>query len=332
MTGESSAPRVSFVVPCYNYGRFLPDCLNSIFRQEGGYSFEIIAIDDASTDDTEQVLERFCDPRLRVLRHAVNQGHLQAMTDGLLAARGDLVARIDPDDRYRSLFLRETVPLFEQYPEVGLVHGGIEVIDGAGNPTGASVDHSLHGRTASKGNVYVELLGRNAVAAATVIARREMWLAALPLPSDLSFSDWYFNLMMARRCEFYFVPQVLADYRVHGANHHITISRNKTWETGVVSILDQLFSETEALPELETAKQSTRDRIYATHFWEFANQYFEYGFFADARRCYFKVLRYQPAKAVSALLWRRLLAILLGKRAYDVLKSLRGHRVPEQSI
>ncbi len=58
-------PLVSFVVPCYNYGRFLPDCLEGIFKQEGGYDFEIVAVDDASTDDTLDVLNRFRDPRLR---------------------------------------------------------------------------------------------------------------------------------------------------------------------------------------------------------------------------------------------------------------------------
>src|SRR5204862_51821 len=87
----SSAPNplVSFVIPCYNYGRFLSDCLNSIFIQEGNYNFEIIAVDDASTDDTLEVLERFRDPRLRVMRHERNKGHVKTVNEGLAAARGE---------------------------------------------------------------------------------------------------------------------------------------------------------------------------------------------------------------------------------------------------
>src|SRR5690349_3878197 len=89
--------QVSFVVPCYNYGRFLTDCLSSIFRQEGDYSFEIVAVDDASTDDTLHVLEAFADPRLKVVRHESNQGHVKTITRGLREASGQFIARIDPD-------------------------------------------------------------------------------------------------------------------------------------------------------------------------------------------------------------------------------------------
>ncbi len=326
MTETANEPLVSFVIPCYNYGRFLPDCLNSIFQLEGGYSFEVIAIDDASTDDTAQVLEGFRDPRLRVIRHATNQGGDQAVTNGLLAARGELVARIDPDDRYRPCFLRETVPVFERYPEVGLVHGAVAVIDGAGNPAESKLNSSRWPKEPSRGNAFVALLEKNAVSAPTVIARRGIWLSALPLPRDLVFNDWYFNLTMARRCEFYFVPRVLADYRIHGANAHIATMRDKSIEGGVFSILDRFFAETEETPELEKAKQAARNRIYGAHFWEFANQYFWYGLYADARRCYFEALRYRPAKGLSALLWRRLLGTFIGKRAYNFLKGIRGNR------
>src|SRR6478609_3872924 len=95
-------PLVSFVVPCYNYGRFLPDCLASIFAQEGRQDFEVIAIDDASTDDTLEVLRSFADSRMQVISHAKNLGHVATVNEGLSQARGELVARIDPDDRYRS--------------------------------------------------------------------------------------------------------------------------------------------------------------------------------------------------------------------------------------
>jgi glycosyltransferase involved in cell wall biosynthesis len=319
---------VSFVIPCYNYGRFLPDCLNSILQLEGGYSFEIVAIDDASTDDTAKVLEDYRDPRLRVLRHATNRGHVQTIADGLLAARGELVARIDPDDRYRSGFLRETVPLFEKYPEVGLIHGDAAMIDGAGNLMGNAVD-VWHGGKAAKGNVFVALLQENTVIAATVIARRQMWLDALPLPPGLAFNDWYFNLMIARRTEFYYIPRILAEYRIHGQNHHLQILRNKGMETSITWILHRLFSETEASPELEAAKQSARNRIYGAQFWSLANGYFESDFYADARRCYLKVLRHQPGAARSGALQRRLVGTLLGKRTYNLLRRMAGKPAPK---
>ena len=62
---STGQPLVSFVVPCYNYGRYLSECLNSIFALEGGYDLEVIAIDDCSSDNTRQILRSFSDARLR---------------------------------------------------------------------------------------------------------------------------------------------------------------------------------------------------------------------------------------------------------------------------
>src|ERR1051325_1589162 len=133
---SGSSPLVSFVIPCYNYGRYLPDCLASIFAQQGGHEFEIIGIDDASTDNTAQVLRDFHDPRMRVIHHERNLGHVAAMNRGVSEARGAFIARIDPDDRYRPGFLSTVLSKFEEFPELGLVYGDAALIDESGQEIG----------------------------------------------------------------------------------------------------------------------------------------------------------------------------------------------------
>src|SRR6201993_820636 len=125
-------PLVSFVVPCYNYGRYIPDCISSIFKQEARVDFEVIAIDDGSTDNTREVLRSCQDPRLRVIIHERNLGHIDTVNEGLAAARGAFIARIDPDDRYRPRFLTSVLGKFREYPEVGLVYGDVALIDDCG--------------------------------------------------------------------------------------------------------------------------------------------------------------------------------------------------------
>src|SRR5437867_11613644 len=98
------APLVSFIVPCFNYGRYLSDCVRSILGQEGNFDFEALLIDDASTDDTAEVIRSFSDPRIRVISHSSNMGHISTINEGLREARGAFIARIDPDDRYRPYF------------------------------------------------------------------------------------------------------------------------------------------------------------------------------------------------------------------------------------
>src|SRR5258705_6750881 len=122
-------PLISFVVLCYNTERYVGECIESILAQKGSYDFEIIAIDDCSPDGTRKVLRSFSDPRLRLIEHETNLGHIAAINHALTQTRGAYVARIDSDDRYRPDFLMETVPLLERFPEVGMVYGDAALID-----------------------------------------------------------------------------------------------------------------------------------------------------------------------------------------------------------
>jgi glycosyltransferase involved in cell wall biosynthesis len=212
-----SVPLISFVVPCYNYGRYLPDCLRGIFNQEEHQDFEIIAVDDASTDNTREALRLFADPRIRVILHEKNQGHIATVNRGLKEARGKYVVRVDPDDRHRPCFLKETLPKLEKYPEVGLVFGDAALIDEHGKTT-QERSGSAFGDCDRKGNELTRILEKNYICAPTVVARREAWMSAWPVPDGLTFNDWYFNVMLARHHEYYYVNKVLADYRVHPLN------------------------------------------------------------------------------------------------------------------
>jgi O-antigen biosynthesis protein len=318
---------VSFIVPCYNYGRFLRDCLDSIFCQQGNYTFEIVALDDGSTDDTAAVLQRFADPRLRVIRHATNQGHVKTISQGLREAQGRLVARIDPDDRYRPCFLCETVPRFAEHPEIGFVYGDAALIDEAGRITAEWSDRVHAGRD-YKGNEFVALLSRNFVCAPTVIARRKAWLQTLPVPADLAFNDWYFNLMIARRHDFYFVSRVIAEYRVHDSNHHTKIVRDRSEEPSIVFLLDRIFRQPETDPQREHQKQKARNRAYGAQFLTLADKYFGFRMNRDARRCYLRAMQHAPRYLLSWTVVRRLVATGMQRQSYDRLKRVLGYLGP----
>jgi glycosyltransferase involved in cell wall biosynthesis len=322
----AASPLVTFVVPCYNYGRYLPDCLSSIFTQEGSYPFEIIAIDDCSTDDTREVLKRFADPRMRVIIHETNQGHVRTISEGLEESKGKFVARIDPDDRYRPWFLSEVIPRLEDHPEVSFVYGDAALIGSAGQLYAKNSDRTHNGQD-FKGNELIPLLFENFVCAPTVIARREAWLRTLPVPPDLAFSDWYFNLMMARRHEFFYVSRVLADYRVHDSNHHLKIVVDKSEEPSIRRLLDRIFSEREEDRELERSKQAARGRVYARQFLTLANKYFGVGLLEDARRCYLEAIRWSPSGTITATVARRLVATFIDPAAYRRVKRLLGRSV-----
>jgi glycosyltransferase involved in cell wall biosynthesis len=317
----SDQPLVSFVVPCYNYGRYLLDCLNSILTLEGDYEIEVIAIDDCSTDNTVEVLNGLTDPRLRVIRHTHNRGHVFTVNEGLKETRGKYVVRTDPDDRYRPNFLTETIPKLEQYPDVGLAYGDVAMIGENGTLYAERCDR-VHNGSDFKGNEFIAILKNNFIGAPAVIARREAWMSAWPIPEGLAFNDWYFNIMLARRYEFYYVNKVVAEYRVHTSNHHAKIVQDRSEERSILRLLDKVFAEPETDPTLEQLKRTNRSAVYAAQYLDFGNKYFGFQMNRDARRCYKEAIVRKPSAAIRPEIVRRLAATFFPRDWYDSAKRI----------
>lgn len=120
-------PTVSVVVPCYNYGRYLPQAVGSALDQSG-VDVEVLIVDDASTDDSVTVARALAaaDPRVDVLPHEINRGHIATYNDGLSKARGDYIGLLSADDVMAPDALTRSVALMEHHPDVGMVYGAIE--------------------------------------------------------------------------------------------------------------------------------------------------------------------------------------------------------------
>ncbi|MDB9456391.1 glycosyltransferase family 2 protein [Dolichospermum circinale] len=314
-THFSSTPLVSFTVTAYNTEKYIAECLDSIFAQKGNYDFEVVVVDDASTDATEQVIRSYSDQRLRYIRHSSNQGAFATVNRGFQEARGQFVTRIDSDDRYRSDFLLTVVPILQKYPEVGLVYGDIAMIDTQGKIT-APAGNVLRQNLPAKGNELIPLLEKNYLPAPTTIARKEAWAEGLPVPRGFDFCDWYLSTSIAKKWDFYYCDQVLADYRVHPQNHHRSIILDKTGESIIFQVLKQVFSETERQDE----KSKAKSRVYGINYLTLADQYFGAEMLDDARRCYIKAIQYQPHFALHSDILIHLFGTLVGQKVYEQLK------------
>ena len=316
-----TAPLISFVIPCYNYGRYLRDCIDLILAQKGGYAIEVIAINDCSTDNTLEILRSYDDPRLRIINHEVNRGHIFTVNEGMQQTRGKYVVRIDPDDRHHLNFLQTLVPVLEASDHIGLAYANINIINDKGDTTFAGAD-TQHGGVDFTGNELIALLKRNFICAPTVIARREAWMSAWPVPEGLAFNDWYFNLMLARRWQFHYANDVLADYRVHGSNHHAKISKDGSEEKSVLWLLDRIYNEVEEDATLEQAKLSARAGVYAAQYLDFATKYFGFEMNRDARRCFLQAIRHDPQLLFKPGVLRQLAATWLRRGVYERAKGL----------
>lgn len=115
-------PTVSVVMPVYNGAAYLGQALDSLLLQTYP-DFEVIAVDDGSTDDSWVLLEKYAaiDPRIKPHRHEVNQGHHGASNTAIRLATGRYVVRLDQDDLALPSRLEKVVDAFERNPDVGLV-------------------------------------------------------------------------------------------------------------------------------------------------------------------------------------------------------------------
>lgn len=118
-------PEVDVVVPCYNYGRFLRDCIGSVLTQSG-VRVRILIIDDCSTDDTQEVGRELVvqDSRVSYRRHETNKGHIATYNEGLLEwATAPYSVLLSADDMLAPGSLSRATGILECYPNVGMVYG-----------------------------------------------------------------------------------------------------------------------------------------------------------------------------------------------------------------
>jgi glycosyltransferase involved in cell wall biosynthesis len=117
-------PRVSVIVPCYNYGHYLPDAVGSALDQPD-IDVDVLIIDDASPDGSGEVAEAMAavDPRVRAIRHTANRGHIETYNEGFAAIDGDYVVLLSADDLLTRGALTRAATLLEAQPSIGFVYG-----------------------------------------------------------------------------------------------------------------------------------------------------------------------------------------------------------------
>ncbi|MGZ3612113.1 MAG: glycosyltransferase family 2 protein [Ktedonobacteraceae bacterium] len=118
-------PMVSIVIPCYNYGHFLSETLESVLAQTWQH-WECIVVDDGSIDNTAQVAGIFQnrDPRIKYI-HQHNQGVSAARNAGINACRGNYIQLLDADDKLEVQKLEKQVAYLERHPGVDIVYSDV---------------------------------------------------------------------------------------------------------------------------------------------------------------------------------------------------------------
>jgi glycosyltransferase involved in cell wall biosynthesis len=159
-------PRVSVVLPVHNGERFIAPAVRSVLAQSFE-DFELLIINDGSTDATAERVGQFSDPRIGVITNGTNAGIQKSLNLGLRRARGEYIARIDDDDAWIDPYkLKKQVDYLERHPDCALLGTGAIVVDESGR--------ELHRflNPADDRSIRKTLLGRNCFVHSSVLFRK----------------------------------------------------------------------------------------------------------------------------------------------------------------
>jgi glycosyltransferase involved in cell wall biosynthesis len=200
-------PLVSVVIPSYNAARFVGDAVRSVLAQNYP-NFEVLVIDDGSTDDTRQVMEQFAgDARVRYY-YQTNRGESGARNTGIQIARGDFIAYCDADDLWEPRKLEQQMPCFNGRPELGVVYTNTVHVDVNNQPVETYQTTRYNGKIADK------LLLQNFVTGATSIIRKKYFDVVGGYDESLrTCQDYDMWLRLSAVCEFFYLDVVTYRYR-----------------------------------------------------------------------------------------------------------------------
>jgi glycosyltransferase involved in cell wall biosynthesis len=199
-------PVVSIIVPTFNRANVLGRSIKSVLGQSWP-DFELIIVDDGSTDNSEEVIASFADKRIRYTKHEHNQGQNAALNTGVMAATGQYVAFLDSDDEWLPQFLEKIILTFKQDKFLGAVYSRAWTCSNKGELREGY-------KFQLQGEVYKEALAQGHLSyMITIVVKKEIMDLLKPIPFDpilVYGQDDDFCFRVAKICKIGLIAEPLA--------------------------------------------------------------------------------------------------------------------------
>jgi GT2 family glycosyltransferase len=205
-------PKITVVIPVYNAMTYLPKTLHSVLQQTFT-DYEVLIINDGSTDSMASWISSIDDPRVRLIFQK-NQGLAGARNTGIAHARGDYIAFLDADDLWEPTKLEKQVQCFQAYPHAGVVYTWTLLVNEDGEPTGRMFASD------AEGNVWQQLLETDVISSGScALVRRDCFGKVGGFDRTLtSAEDLDMWLRIATHYHFAVVKEPLTRYLQHSSS------------------------------------------------------------------------------------------------------------------
>ena len=249
-TLQNKPPRVSIIIPVYNGERYLQQTLESVFAQTHT-DYEVIVIDDGSTDNTLQILESNKDSIRYVTQE--NQGVSAARNRGLYLARGELVAFLDADDLFLPHKLEKQIAVFDRFTDVGIVNSGFRIINDADN----TIVEVKWWKDIPKLNDEAWLLYKPVLPSAMMF--RRFWLERVGGFDRRFFAGEDIDItlrMIAEGCKAQWLNEITTCYRIH--NSSVTRGNTPKQVQNTEAMLNNFFNQSHLPQSIRVLEQQSR--------------------------------------------------------------------------
>ena len=299
-------PRVSVIIPAYNAEATILETVRSVQAQTLS-DFELIVIDDGSTDGTRERLAAVADSRLQVHTYA-NGGLPTARNRGIALAAGEFVAFLDADDRWTPDKLETQVAALERRADAGVAYSWTRFVDEGGRELYAQRPVFF------EGDVYRQLLVSNFICSGSnILVRRRALEATGGFDCSIKVSeDWEYAVRLAARWAFVVVPRYQILYHQSSRSMSASQSANPDfWEQHGLRTIERVFESAPARLQPLKRKRRANLHLHVAHRVLTTGQ--GPGAVARAGQSLRRALLYDPGLLLDSTAWR-VLARWLARR------------------
>jgi glycosyltransferase involved in cell wall biosynthesis len=308
-TAHPPTPRVSVLLPTYNRERLLPEAIRSVLAQTFA-DFELIVVDDGSTDSTPALVAAIEDPRVRYFART-HGGLSAALNTGLQHARGEYIARIDSDDLLLPDAIASLVAELDRNPEAGFIWARALWM----SPDGRDLPRMRGGAGEFRGDLLRSLIYDDCTSGQAMLTRRACFERAGPYDETLTASiDWDMALRLARHAGARFLDRIVVRVREHDDSMTgRTSPQHATFLATRARPLDKLFAD----PNLPAEIAAMKPVAYANVHIFCGRRWLSRRDFRNAAREFARAITVsgRPLSTALTIAWRAVILQILDRSA-----------------
>lgn len=215
--------KISIILTSYNYAEYLKETINSVLAQTYK-DWELIVIDDASVDNSANIIMDFVNSDIRIsfIRNYENQGLAKCIQAGVTAATGEWIAFLESDDLWDPCYLEKKIAVLNHEKLTGFIYNDVKCF----GPNTAYAEKKFAGRRKRNKlyrypkNMFYNFGYENPVLTmSSVLVKRNLFNGInFETPID-KLIDWFLYIQIARKCNFYYIPEELTLWRQHSDSY-----------------------------------------------------------------------------------------------------------------